>query len=497
MSATRLSSLRRPRYSVLALLAALAVGAGCAGRQKGPDVASLPLDAPPPPPAPRALQFPGASERTLPNGLSVVVLPLPGSATVSVRLGLAGGGAAAERTGIAELTVEAMKLGVPGVDAAAFAERVESLGSSLSFDCESDFCTGQAESLSRNLEPTLALFADAVIRPTFPADEVRRLEGEWLAYLAYLESQPAHVGAVLVHRLLYGDHPYGRYSPTAADIRAITRDDVVDFHRRNVTPRGAILVAAGDVDPDVFLELAAKAFAAWDAPLSEAAPLATPAPVERGPVGSTSVVHLVDRPGAVQATVLVSHRALPRASADYLAARVADEVLGGGAARRLFLDLRERRGLTYGAGSSIDARRVGGHAVASADVRNEKVGEALRALLDQLAQLRTEPVPEPELRDATRYLAGALALRLDNPGTVAGLVLRQRLFDLPQDEWSSWPRRVQAIQPAAVLEAAKSLWSEDGVLIVVVGDADALTPQLEPLGEIVRYDPTAQPLAGP
>lgn len=471
-----------------ALAAAALAMAACAPPQgpAGPTVADLPLDAPPPAAEPRALSFPKAMEEALPNGLSVVVLPLPGSATVSLRLGIPGGGLTEPpgRTGLSQITAEALKLGVPGKDAATLAEQVERLGSSISFECDADFCTASVEALTRSLDPTVALLADMLIRPTFPADEVRRLKGEWLAYLAYLESQPSHVGAVTTHRLLYGAHPYGRYAPTAAELQSLERDDLVAWHRANVTPRGAVLVIAGDVDPTAAKTLVRAAFAAWDAPLP-----APPEPAVPEPPPAEATIHLVDRPGAVQATLLVAHRALPRKDPGYLAARVADEVLGGGAARRLFLDLREARGLTYGAGSALDARLLTGHTVASADVRNEKVAEALQALLDHLARIRTTEVPAPELDDATRYLAGALALRLDNPANVAGLVLRQRLLDLPEDEWTTWPRRVREVAPPAVLDAAKALWSESGLVIVVVGDAATLKPQLEAVGTVVVEAP--------
>lgn len=468
--------------AVLALVAVVAAGCGGAKGPTGPDLSRMPLDAPPPPAEPRPLQFPEAVSETLDNGLTVVVLPLPGSATVSVRLGMPGGGATepADRTGLAQITAEALKLGVPGKDAATLAEQTERLGSSISFDCDSDFCTAGLEALTRNLEPSLALLADMLVRPTFPADEVRRLKGEWLAYLAYLESQPSYVGARTTHRLLYGEHPYGRYAPTANELQAIERDDLVAWHRANLTPKGAVLVIAGDVDAAEAIATARETFAAWDTPLPRPEPPAT-APA----AAADGAIHLVDRPGAVQATILVSHRALPRTDPNYLAARVADEVLGGGAARRLFLDLREERGLTYGASSTLDARALTGHTVASADVRNEKAAEALQALLGHLARIRTEPVPPAELEDATRYLGGALALRLDSPATVASLVLRQRLLDLPQDEWQTWPQRVRAVAPQAVLDAAKALWSESGLVIVVVGDAKALKPELEALGRAV------------
>jgi zinc protease len=477
-----------PAALPLTLLLPLVLAAAACAPARGPDgpdlaaIAALPLDALPPPAAPGPLAFPAAVEDRLPNGLTVVVLPLPGSATVSLRLGVRGGATLepAGRTGLAQLTAEALELGVPGLDAAELAERVEALGSSVSFDCDVDFCTARVEALTRNLAPTVGLLADMVIRPVFPADEVRRLKGEWLAYLGYLESQPGHAGAVVAHRLLYGEHPYGRYAPTAAELQAIERDDLVAHHRAGFAPRGAVLVVAGDVDAAEAQTLVAGAFGAWDAPLGPPEEPPQPAAPAAEPV-----IHLVDRPGAVQATVLVGHRGPARTDPGYLPARVADEVLGGGAARRLFLDLREARGLTYGASSQLAARRLTGHTVAAADVRNEKAGEALQALLDHLAQIRSEAVPAAELEDAARYLGGSLALRLDSPASVAALVLHQRLLGLPADEWTTWPQRVRAVTPQQVLDAAKTLWSEQGLVIVVVGDAAALRPQLEAVGKVV------------
>ena len=468
------------RLAVVGLASLLIVG--CGGARPAPtavdlDPAAYPLDGPPPEPAPRPIAFPAEVARQLSCGLTVVVLPMPATGTVTLRVLLPGGESAEppERAGLAGLTADALKLGTPTMDAATIARRIEELGTDLSVACGADHCQAKVETLTRNLDATLAILSRMLVAPTFPEHDLEVLEGEWATWLAFQESRTSFVAVRAAHRLLYGDHPYARYAPTPESLDAISRADVVGFHRRAMGPRGAVLVAAGDLDAARFLEAAEAAFRDWrslDDPLPAVEPVRPPA--------LEPVIHLVDRPGAVQATLLVAHGAMARTDPGYLAGRVADEVLGGGAARRLFLDLREERGLTYGAGSFLEARRLGGHAAATADVRNEKVGEALRALLAHLARLRDEPVPVAELDESTRYLAGSLAISLDHPGQVTGLVARQRLLGLPADEWTSYPARVRAIDAAAVRDAARKIWPEDaGLLILVVGAADVLSSQLE------------------
>ena len=472
-----------------AALAALFALAACGGAQTaptGPDISALPLDRPPPEATPWLPPFPPGVEEQLPNGLTVVVHAMPGTGTASVALGMPGGMSAepADKIGVSDVAVDALALGVPGKDAKSLAEEVERLGSTIEFECGADECDGSAEGLSRNLGPTLALMADMVIRPTFPEDEVRRLKAEMVTGLSYTDTLPRVAGTRLVRRLLYGDHAYSRCWPTAAGVQALTRDDVVTFHRRYITPRGAVLAIAGDVVPEEALALARAAFASWEAPLPPGEPVQAPEPL-----GADPAIHVVDRPGSPQSVVFVAHRALPRPSPEFLDWRAANEVLGGGAARRLFLDLREKRGLTYGAYSSLETQRLGGYQVAGADVRNEKAGEAIQAILEHIARIRTEPIPEAELREATRSIAGAFALDFDNPSVVAGYVLRQRLLDLPEDEWTTYSTRLQAVTQEAALAAAQAAWSDEGIRIVVVGDAAALRPVLEPLGRPIVVEP--------
>ena len=462
--------------------------AACAPKQRFQPL-SLPLDAPPPAPAARSLTFPDEVTRRLPNGMEVVVLPMPATGTVTLRVVLPGGESAepADRAGLAALTAEALKLGTPSADAATLAAHIDRLGSSISFGCDADQCVGKAEALTRNLDETLGLLGELLLTPTFPEEALQVLKGEWGAWLAYQETRSSFVAMRVAHRLLYGDHPYARFAATMESLTATTRDDVLAFHRRAMGPTRALLVAAGDLDPADFLARAEAIFGGWQvAADGGAGTVVTPPPKAT----VEPVIYLVDRPGAVQATIIAAHRALPRTHGGYLAARVADEVLGGGAARRLFLDLREKRGLTYGAGSFLDARRHGGHVAATAEVRTEKVGAAMQALLDQLARLRDEPVPEAELTEATRYLAGSLAIRMDHPGQVTGLVARQRLLGLPADEWTSWPRRVRSIDAASVQGAARNLWREsDGLLLLVVGAAEELKPQLEAIRPVRLITP--------
>lgn len=491
--------MRRFTLTVLVLLLAAACGSSMEQRRKvrvatGGDPLLLPLDQMPPPGPPSLPAFPTVVTETLDNGLEVVVLPMASSATVSVRVIFPGGESTETPAeyGACTLLAEALRMGTLAHDERELAERIDWLGSSINMGCGADAFQAEAEMVAERTRDTVELLAEMLRVPSFPAAELARGKEQMQTWLAYADSQSEFMAMRRIHHLLYGQDPYGRYAPTADQIRAVDRDAIVAFHARALRPRGAVVVAAGATTPEAFFDIARLYFGPWKdagAP-PRAAPLPTSARPEDG--DGETIVRLVDRGGAVQATVAVARRAIPRSHADYVALRVTDEILGGGPSRRLFQDLRERRGLTYGAGSDVDARARGGHVVATAEVGNAKVGEALDALQSEVRRIREEPVPRTELDEATRYLAGALAIRLDDPRQVASLVARQRLLNLPADEWRSWAGRVRAVSVSDVTTMAQRYLPTSHDTIVVVGDAEALHEQLSERAKVVVEvaDPT-------
>jgi Zn-dependent M16 (insulinase) family peptidase len=197
---------------------------------------------------------------------------------------------------------------------------------------------------------------------------------------------------------------------------------------------------------------------------------------------------LVDRPESVQSVILVSNIALARTSPDYVPLLVANQVLGGSAASRLFMDLRERQSLTYGAYSSVEEGLQPQPFRASAAVRNEVTAQALKAFFEHLDRITTEPAAESELADAKRLLVDSFPLHIETPGEIAGLVSDLRTYGFPDNYWDGFRSQIQAVTPQQALAAAKQYIRPSSGLVVVVGRAAAVRETLASYGAVKVFD---------
>jgi predicted Zn-dependent peptidase len=239
----------------------------------------------------------------------------------------------------------------------------------------------------------------------------------------------------------------------------------------------------GSAPPERLIETASRVFGGIEA--SEAVQNGSVPPLP--PVTSFSV-HLVDRPGSVQTNLLFARPALRRADVRYLTALVANQSLGGGASARLFQVLREERGLTYGAYSSLTPRVKGGHFGASIDCRTEVTREALTGLLDLIRQFAAEVPADDEHQRAQKFLVGSFALARETAGAIAQDETNRILHGLPEDEWQTWRTRLSAVTREGSRDAARELFDPRVGVLAAVGDAAAIRGVLEKFGETTLWD---------
>jgi len=206
--------------------------------------------------------------------------------------------------------------------------------------------------------------------------------------------------------------------------------------------------------------------------------------------------HIVDRPASVQSNLLVAGRGVPRNNPDLRELGVVNSVLGGGFSGRLFGNLRERHGFTYGAYSSFDAEKLGGTFSASAEVRNEVTGAATQEIFNELNRIVSDPIPEEELRLQRNYLAGNFLISLENNRRSAERLQSIDLYGLPEDYYSTYAERVTGVTPKAAHELAKKYIDPKNLVVVVVGKAAEVRPQLEKLGPVTIYDADLNPISG-
>ncbi|MDQ4121267.1 MAG: insulinase family protein [Acidobacteriota bacterium] len=438
---------------------------------------------PPAPLAPRSINLPNPSESVLPNGLKVVVVQDNRLPITTFRLAFRSGSAndPAEMPGLTAMTASQLNEGTATRTSLQIAEEVERLGASLSASASADFTTVSASALSNYAPEILRLMADVVLNPSFPENELALAKQNTLQNLQYQRSQPDFLSNEKVAQVIFGEHPYSRVAPTPVSINEMTCERLAGFHRQIFVPNNAVLLIVGDVDQAAMIKEIETLFGDWQK--GEIANPGFPAP----PVREERSAFVVDRPGSAQSNIALANIALSRKSPDYSPVLVMNQILGGGASSRLFMNLREEKGYTYGAYSSFDMRKLTGAFEATAEVRTDVTGASLKEFFAELERIRAEEVPAEELQNAKNYLTGVFPIRLETQEGLTGQVLAMQLYDLPSDYLETYRDRISSVTADDIQRVAKQYISTDKLAIVIVGDAVAISDQIKPFSEKIEY----------
>jgi len=445
--------------------------------------------APPAPTAPRPYHFPSFERRTLGNGLTIWMVPLPGRELVNVHLVLDAGAAAEQEqlAGVGALTAQLLVTGTRSLDAAEFADATERLGIEMSSESAWDSARAAFQAVPRFLDDGLALLSEMVREPRFDPGEFDRLKTERLTDILQARSDPGRLADERFLNHLYdASTPYHRLSAgTPESVTPLTLEDVRTHHRTHFLPGRTHLIVAGAFDPEAVMRAAEARFGDWQGT----------GPGHRDIVpraaGGRRVV-LVDRPGSVQSELRVGLIGITRLDPRFFKANVMSALLGGVFWSRLNVRLREELGYTYGAHSYLDLRRSPGPFSARTAVQTEVTAPALTELLGQLDLIRAQDVPAKEAREVKDYLIGVFPLRFETTGGVATAIEPLVNYGLPDDYWQTYRDRLEAVTEADIRSAANELIDPDQLLCLVVGDAAKVRPELEAIGvgplEVVSPD---------
>ncbi|HEV7859929.1 MAG TPA: pitrilysin family protein, partial [Pyrinomonadaceae bacterium] len=369
----------------------------------------------PAPLPPRPLNIPAPYETVLPNGLRLVIVEDKRLPLVSYRLSFRTGDAhdPLDLPGLMEMMTGMLTEGTESRNSRRIADETARIGAMLTAGANADYTTVAASSLSIYGDEVLGLMADVVLHPSFPEDELDLARENTKEGLKQQRAQPSFLASEMLARVIFGEHPYSIISPTPESIDAMTREKLVQFHRQTFVPSNAVFIVVGDVERERVINRIKELFGDWpngEYPASEFP--SPPARVER-------TIYLVDRPGSAQSNIVIANLGLTRTNPDYFALLLMHTVLGANASSRLFMNLREEKGYTYGAYSSLDARRTAGTLRATAEVRTPVTGASLEEFFYELNRMRDEPVSEKEIKDAKAYLTGVFPIRLE---TQEGLI---------------------------------------------------------------------------
>ena len=443
---------------------------------------------PPPPGPPVTPRLPVAAQKTLPNGLRVIVAKGGTLPLVTAQLTLRTGGAADPqgRAGLADFTASLLSQGAGARSAEQVARDIEALGAHIDANAGWDGTRIDLEALTAKLPQSMAIFADVALRPTFAPDELERLRARTLDSLEVSLQQPGELVRYAAADTVFAGTPYGHVlGGTPASIKRLNRADVAGFHQAWYRPDNAVLVLTGDITPEAGFALAEQAFGGWKAP---AQPLAqVPA---AAPQGKPKVI-VIDLPGTGQAAVSLYLPAIARTDPRYYQLLVANAVLGGGYSARLNEEVRVKRGLSYGANAVLDARRGVGPIAAAAQTKNESAVEVADLMLQQMAGLRSNPPSTEELTARKATLTGGFGRSVaSNEGLASYLSgLANQGIDL--NEINRYAPSVDAVTADQVGTMAGQVLDPARATLVIAGDAKTFGAALKakyPDAEIIPAD---------
>ena len=434
------------------------------------------VDKPPLPSAPRQARFAAPKETRLENGLRVIVAERPGLPLLAAQL-LVRNGAEVDPEGLAgtaSMTGSLLTMGTETMSAPEIARAIESLGGEINSGSGWDASSASVVVMSSKADEALKILADVVRHPAFKQEEIDRLKQQQLDGLRVAMEQPGALVRYVAGRVVFGAGAYGHASSgTLETVPAIKRDDIVQFYREFYAPRNAALVLAGHVTLEEGKAFARKFFGDWKN--GEAAPNEQRPPGEKNWKPENVVI---DMPEAGQAAVVRTKPAIKRADPDYYSALVANAALGNGFVSRLNREIRIKRGLSYGAGSSIDPHRAAGSFSTSAQTKNDSAAEVAELMQSELKRLVSDPVKGDELKSRQAVLTGRYARSLDTNQGFVSQMANLAAYDLPLETLDKYIPSINAVTSDAVTEFAKKYLATPTSL-VIAGQASAFLDALK------------------
>jgi predicted Zn-dependent peptidase/rhamnogalacturonyl hydrolase YesR len=441
------------------------------------------------------VSLPHAQDAVLENGLRIRVLELPsGLPTFTAQLVLTDGGGLYEppdRRGLAAFTAEMLREGTAARGGDVIARELETLGVKLEAKAAigSPIATITVSGLATRVDATLALMADLIRNPAFRDSDVARHATVALSDLQLQRARPEFLSQEQLLRAIYGTHPAALAAAPAASVQAITREDLRRFHDAHYRPNGAVLVVVGAVKLERILPELRRVFGDWQ-PRTTA-----PAVLPAVPAQPAYGIRLIDRPGSVQTVFQIGVLAITRNDPDYFPLLVMNQILGGQSSSRLYQNLREQHGYTYGAYSALQAGKIPGVWQLSTSVRTAVTADALRELLAELNRIRAEPATAEELASAKRALIGKYIFELEEPQVLLDNIVTQTLYDLPANYWDGYPQRVQAVSIEDVEKAARKWLDLEHLQIAAVGDVEKIRAGVAQYGPL-QSDASPAPSTG-
>ena len=442
--------------------------------------------------------FPQVESATLSNGINVLLVERQATPIVDITMILDAGYAADQHStpGTASLTLNMLDEGTTSMTSLQINEHLANLGSSISTGSSVDGSTVSLSSLTDNLAPTLDLYADVVLNPSFPQEDLDRLKQQTLAGIQAQKASPVQLALRVFPKILYGEgHAYSnpyQGSGNVASVSALTRDDLISFHQTWFRPNNATLVVVGDISLDEVVPMLESRFGSWE---SGTVPEKNIAMVGHK---DETVVYLMDRPGAEQSIILAGHVAPPRNTPNNLAIQTMNTLLGGTFVSRINMNLREEKGWSYGVSSLLLNARGQRPFIVFAPVQTDKTDDSIAELLKELnGILGDNPPTEDEVLKSQETLTLTLPGQWETNSAVLGSISTMIQYDLPEDYYDTYTSLVRGLNVEQVTHAAHEVIKPDNLIWIIVGDRSLIEEDIRALdlGQIHFLDSDGNPIA--
>ena len=429
----------------------------------------------PPAGAASRLALPVPRSFKLANGLTVMLVEQHNLPVVSANLVVLSGSEAnpPDKPGLASFTADMLDEGTTRRSTLQLAEDVAAIGASLSTNSTSDASGINVRTLKKNADAAFDLVADVALQPSFSTKELERVRNNRLTQILQQRDNPNALASKVFNNALYGaNHPYGFTElGTEESIKGITREDMLKFWQVGYVPDNAALIVAGDLTENELRALAEKHFGKWSGKATG---------MTRPDVQAATTRHIliVDKPGAPQTVLRIGHVGVSRANPDYVPIEVMNTGLGGLFSSRINMNLREKNGYTYGAGSVFQFRRGPGPFFTYSSVRTDVTAPAVHEIFNELERMRATDVTDDELKTAKDSFARSLPGLFETTGQAAQSVAQLFIYNLPLDYYRSLPAKIDAVTVADVRRVAGKYLLPDSMVIVAVGDRSKIEPEL-------------------
>jgi predicted Zn-dependent peptidase len=446
-------------------------------------VAAAQTQTPPEGGTPKDFTLPAKQEFTLPNGVEATMVPYGEIPKVTINMIVEVGNVHEEQNqnGLADIVGGLMEEGTTTRSAKEIAEAVARMGGSLSVSVGPNQTYISGDALSEYGPELVALMADVLQNPAFPASELERVKNDFKRQMNLARSQPGTQADEKFRAALYPNHPYGRELPTDKQVDAFTLEQVQGFYQNQFGAKRTNVYVAGKFDGSEMKEAISSSLSNWREGPDSNIPVAKP--VTKGNL------IVLDRPGAPQSTIVMGLPVrIDPSNPDYMALRVTNSLLGGSFGSRITRNIREDKGYTYSPYSSLSTRYKVGDWSESADVTTEHTGNSLKEIVYEINRLSKEAPSEEELEGIQNYEAGLFVLRNSTPSGIISQLNFLDLHGLPESFLTNQVQNILAVTPEQVRTTASKYLQPQNMTLVVVGDKKQIDKQLKKFQEGMKKE---------